>query len=169
MTRGRAGLNKSERKIEMNVDHPFLFIIRNTDLPLGHDILFISKVEDLKEEEKNDEKQKKENNFFNKFEEVKITNNKPVKWYIYSIKQILKFRETVDIKARPLGASHAIRVSETLKKLGYISYVKYYTTTVIQNERIQRYIFIKVKKTKDFQRLYDEREKERNKELQSTY
>jgi len=32
----------------MDVDHPFLFIIRNEDLPKGHDILFIAKIEDLK-------------------------------------------------------------------------------------------------------------------------
>ena len=31
----------------MNVDHPFLFIIRSNQLPLNHDILFISKVEAL--------------------------------------------------------------------------------------------------------------------------
>ena len=31
----------------MNVNHPFLFIIRADYLPLGHDILFISKVESL--------------------------------------------------------------------------------------------------------------------------
>ena len=32
----------------MKVDHPFLFVIRNTDLQPGNDIVFISKVESLK-------------------------------------------------------------------------------------------------------------------------
>ena len=32
----------------MKVDHPFLFVIRNSDLQLGNDIIFISKVECLK-------------------------------------------------------------------------------------------------------------------------
>ena len=32
----------------MKVDHPFLFVIRNSDLQLGNDIIFISKVESLK-------------------------------------------------------------------------------------------------------------------------
>ena len=36
-----------ERIIYMIVNHPFLFIIRTDDLPSGHDILFISKVESL--------------------------------------------------------------------------------------------------------------------------
>ena len=31
----------------MIVNHPFLFIIRSDNLPLGHDILFFSKVEAL--------------------------------------------------------------------------------------------------------------------------
>ena len=38
---------KSKIEIEMNVDHPFLFIIRSNNLPLEHDILLISKVEAL--------------------------------------------------------------------------------------------------------------------------
>ena len=32
----------------MKVDHPFLFVIRNNDLQLGNDMIFISKVESLK-------------------------------------------------------------------------------------------------------------------------
>lgn len=36
-----------KKEIEMIVDHPFLFIIRSEQLPSGHDILFISKVEAL--------------------------------------------------------------------------------------------------------------------------
>ena len=31
----------------MNVNHPFLFIIRSDELPFGHDMLFVSKVESL--------------------------------------------------------------------------------------------------------------------------
>jgi serpin B len=31
----------------MNVNHPFLFIIRSNDLPAGHDMLFCSKIESL--------------------------------------------------------------------------------------------------------------------------
>ena len=35
----------------MNINHPFLFIIRNKNLLFGNDILFISKVENLNGEE----------------------------------------------------------------------------------------------------------------------
>ena len=48
---------KTEIGIEMNVVHPFLFIIRSNQLPLEHDIMFISKVESL---------ENKKNNFDNK-------------------------------------------------------------------------------------------------------
>ena len=48
---------KPKKEIEMNVDHPFLFIIRSNQLPLEHDIMFISKVEAL---------ENKKNNFDNK-------------------------------------------------------------------------------------------------------
>ena len=31
----------------MNINHPFLFIIGNNDLPYGHNMIFVSKVESL--------------------------------------------------------------------------------------------------------------------------
>ena len=36
------------RKTIMNVDHPFLFILRNENLPSGYDMVFVSKIECLK-------------------------------------------------------------------------------------------------------------------------
>ena len=110
------------------------------------------------------EKERKKTDF-RKLEYINISSNKPVKWYMYIVKLVLKTRESVDIRARPLGAAQAIRVAEALKRLGYISYQKYYTTTVVINGKLERYIIINVKKTKDFQKLFDEREAERNKML----
>ena len=171
-TRGRASL--PEKNIIMDINHPFLFIIRNKDLPAGHDILFISKVENLNEAGEKEsksistkEKERKKTDF-SKLEYVNISFNRPLKWYMYIVKLVLKTRESVDIRARPLGAAQAIRVAEALKRLGYISYQKYYTTTVVINGKLERYIIINVKKTKDFQKLFDEREAERNKMLVKT-
>ena len=56
----------------MDVDHPFLFIIRNGDLPVGHDILFIAKIEDLKS---NLNKNIMKNNEINKAESQQTINN----------------------------------------------------------------------------------------------
>ena len=176
-TRGGRPHQCLERSIIMDINHPFLFIIRNKDLPPGHDILFISKVENLDRDEAGKESKKSQNINtkekerkkidFSKLEYVNISFKKPVKWYMYIIKLVLQNRESVDIKARPLGASQAIRVVEALKRLGYISYVKYCTSTVVNDGKLERYIIINVKKTKDFQKLFDEREAERKRILES--
>ena len=103
---------------------------------------------------------------FSKLETVTLSFNRPAKWYMYVVKQVLRTRETVDIRARPLGAAQVVRVAEALKRLGYITYVKYWTTTTVIDGRLQRYIIVTVKKTKDFQKLYDEREAERKKNME---
>ena len=95
---------------------------------------------------------------FSKLETVTLSFNRPAKWYMYVVKQVLRTRETVDIRARPLGAAQVVRVAEALKRLGYITYVKYWTTTTVTEGRLQRYIIVTVKKTKEFQKLYDSRE-----------
>ena len=166
VTRGGRPPN-SERNIMMNINHPFLFIIRNKTLPMGKDLLFISKVDNLEEEkgEKNSFNNERKTTDFTKLENVNISFYRPVKFYMYVIKQVLKSRESVNIRSRPLAASKSIRVVEALKRLGYISYAKYYTTTIIKNGRLQHYFIVNVIKTKDFQKLFDEREAERRRIL----
>ena len=100
---------------------------------------------------------------YTKLDTVTLSYNRPAKWYMYIVKQVLKTRDSCDIRARPLGAAQVVRVAEALKRLGYITYEKYFTTTVVEKERLQRFIIVKVKKTKDFQKLYDQREAERAK------
>ena len=104
---------------------------------------------------------------FSKLDTVTLSFNRPAKWYMYVVKQVLKTRDSCDIRARPLGAAQVVRVAEALKRLGYITYEKYFTSTVIDNERLQRFITVKVKKTKDFHKLFDQREAERAKMLES--
>ena len=104
---------------------------------------------------------------YTKLDTVTLSYNRPAKWYMYVVKQVLKTRDSCDIRARPLGAAQVVRVAEALKRLGYITYEKYFTTTVIEKERLQRFIIVKVKKTKDFQKLYDQREAERAKMIES--
>ena len=104
---------------------------------------------------------------YSKLDTVTLSYSRPAKWYMYVVKQVLKTRDSCDIRARPLGAAQVVRVAEALKRLGYITYEKYYTSTVIDKERLQRFITVKVNKTKDFQKLYDQREAERAKMLES--
>ena len=104
---------------------------------------------------------------YTKLDTVTLSYNRPAKWYMYIVKQVLKTRDSCDIRARPLAAAQVVRVAEALKRLGYITYEKYFTTTVVDKDRLQRFIVVKVKKTKDFQKLFDQREEERNKMMEA--
>lgn len=88
---------------------------------------------------------------------------KPAKWYMYVAKRVLKHKDKIDIRARPAYAAQVVRVCEALKRLGYVTYSNYYTTSDVKDNMLQRFIVVNVKKTKDFDKLYDERENERQK------
>ena len=103
---------------------------------------------------------------YSKLDVVNLSFNRPAKWYMYVVKQVLKAKKTVEIRARPSGAAQVVRVSEALKRLGYIVYKNYQTTTVITDGKLQRFIVVNVEKTKDFDKLFAERENERNKMIE---
>ena len=103
---------------------------------------------------------------FSKLDTINVSFNRPAKWYMYVVKQSLKTKEKVDIRARPAGAAQVVRVAEALKRLGYITYVKYETNTAIDDGKLRRFIVVTVQKTKDFEKLFSEREAERNKQLE---
>ena len=105
---------------------------------------------------------------FSQLETVTISLNRPAKWYMYIVKKVLKARGTVNIRARPSAAGQAIRVAEALNRLKYVEYNGYFTTTLeTPNKNLVRFFNISVRKTKDFDRLFDEREVERKKILES--
>jgi len=94
-------------------------------------------------------------------DKVNVSFRRPAKWYMYVVKRVLKHKQTVDIRARPSAAAQVVRVCEALKRLGYVTYANYYTTSVIEGEVLQRFLVVNVRKTKDFDKLYDDRETER--------
>lgn len=104
---------------------------------------------------------------FSTLDTVNLTFRRPAKWYMYVVKQVLKTKEQIDIRARPLAAAQVVRVAEALKRLGYITYVKYQTTTIINEGKLQRFIVVTVKKTANFDNLFKEREEERAKKLKA--
>ena len=104
---------------------------------------------------------------FSTLDTVNLTFRRPAKWYMYVVKQVLKTKEQIDIRARPLAAAQVVRVAEALKRLGYITYVKYQTTTIINEGKLQRFIVVTVKKTANFDTLFKEREDERAKKLKA--
>ena len=103
---------------------------------------------------------------FSTLDTVTLSFNRPAKWYMYVVKQVLLHKKKVDIKARPSAAAQVVRVAEALKRLGYITYLKYQTTTIVQSGRLQRFIVVSVKKTPNFDKLFEEREAERTKRLE---
>ena len=104
---------------------------------------------------------------FSKLETVTISDRRPTKWYMYIVKKVLKETGKVDIRARPLAVAHCIRVCEGLKKLGYIDYVNYHSDTLESlNHNLVRFFTVSVKKTKNFEKLFNEREEERKKLLE---
>ena len=100
-------------------------------------------------------------------DKVNVSFRRPAKWYMYVVKRVLKHKQQVDIRARPSAAAQVVRVCEALKRLGYVSYTNYYTTSIIDGEVLQRFLVVNVKKTKEFDKLYDDRETERKKIVDS--
>ena len=119
-----------------------------------------------KQQEKKQPERERKQTDYSQLESVNLSFNRPAKWYMYVVKQVLKTKEKVDIRARPSAAAQVVRVAEALKRLGYITYLKYQTTTVINQGKLQRFIVVSVKKTSNFQKLFDEREAERTKRLE---
>ena len=104
---------------------------------------------------------------FSKLDTVTLSFKRPAKWYMYVVKATLKEKPTVEIRARPSGADQVVRVAEALKRLGYITYEKYYTTSIIEEDNLLRYIVVKVKKTENFDKLFKEREEERTQRMEA--
>ena len=105
---------------------------------------------------------------YSKLETVTISDRRPTRWYMYIVKRVLKERGTVDIRARPLAVAQCIRVCEGLKKLGYIEYVRYQSTTLESlNQNLVRFFVVSVKKTPNFEKLYVQREEERQKLIET--
>ena len=111
--------------------------------------------------------EKREEIDYSKLEKVNVSFRRPAKRYMYIVKSVLKFRDSVDVRARPSAAAQVVRVCEALKRLGYISYNNYYTTSVVENEVLQRFLVVNVQKTKDFDKLYEQREEERKKLMET--
>ena len=111
--------------------------------------------------------QKRQEVDYSTLDKVNISFKRPAKWYMYVVKRVLKHKQSVDIRARPSAAAQVVRVCEALKRLGYLSYGNYYTTSSVEEKGLQRFLVVNVKKTKEFDKLYNEREVEREKIVKS--
>jgi hypothetical protein len=98
---------------------------------------------------------------------VNISFKRPAKWYMYVVKRVLKHKEKTEVRARPSAAAQVVRVCEALKRLGYITYLNQYTVSHIEGDTVQRFLVVNIKKTSEFDKLYDNREVERKKIIDS--
>lgn len=100
-------------------------------------------------------------------EKVNISYRRPAKWYMYVIKRVLRTKDIIDALARPSAAAQLVRVIEALIRLGYITILSQGTISQIHDGIVQRFLIVKIKKTANFDKLYDAREEERKKIIES--
>jgi hypothetical protein len=82
---------------------------------------------------------------------------------MFHIKQILKERNELTIKSGVYGSFVATRVCENLLRLNYVTIANISTSTTVINDKRRISLNILIKKTKDFDKLYEENEEKRKK------
>jgi hypothetical protein len=95
--------------------------------------------------------------------ELRVSAGENHKRIMYIAKEMLLNREVVDLVAGTGGAQVAIRAAETLVRLHYVTYSDIRTETLIINDRRRTRVLLSLKKTSEFQKLYDENEENRKK------
>ena len=131
-----------------------------------------TKQEELKEEQKLESEEKKEEKLVtNERKELRITRSETAKRAMYLIKVFLLNNDYVDINTGPIESPAAVRASESLVRLGYCVFEKVKTDTTLLNNRRRTKLIIRLRKTENFQALYDENEEIRKKtqEIDNTF
>lgn len=90
--------------------------------------------------------------------EIKITSEESSKRAMYLIKEFLLNNDYVDIVSGTLGSPSSVRASESLVRLGYVTYEKVKTDTTLLNGKRRTKLIIRLRKTDNFKALYDENE-----------
>ena len=127
--------------------------------------------EEKKEEEKEEEKKEEEKKEEEERKELRITKSETAKRAMYLIKVFLLNNDYVDINTGPIESPVAVRASESLVRLGYCIFEKVKTDTTLLNNRRRTKLIIRLRKTENFQALYDENEEIRKKtqEIDNTF
>jgi hypothetical protein len=90
--------------------------------------------------------------------ELRINSNENSKRIMFLVKEFLMNNDYVDLVSGTGGAPVSIRASESLARLGYITYESVKTDTTLTNNRRRTKLIVRVRKTNDFKLLYDENE-----------
>ena len=99
--------------------------------------------------------------------ELPVAEYEHGKKVMYFAKDILRSSEKLNIVANSRSAPVASRAAETLVRLGYVTFENIQTLTEIKNNRRAIKLIITLKKTSNFEKLYEENEKfKKEKELE---
>ncbi len=102
--------------------------------------------------------------------ELRINSNENSKRIMYLAKEFLLNNDYVDLVSGTGGAPVSVRASESLVRLGYVTYESVKTDTTLANNRRRTKLVVRVRKTPDFKLLYDENEeiRKRTQEISKT-
>ncbi len=95
--------------------------------------------------------------------EFKVEVYDTTKKVMYHIKEILLSTEIINVIAFTDSSPIATRAAESLVRFGYVTYENIQTVTNVNNNRRSIKLIITLKKTANFNKLYEENEKERKK------
>ena len=91
--------------------------------------------------------------------ELQVAEYEHGKKVMYFAKDMLRSSEKLNIVATTRSSAVASRAAETLVRLGYVTFENIQTLTEIKNDRRSIKLIITLKKTSNFQKLYEENEK----------
>lgn len=95
--------------------------------------------------------------------ELRVEAGENAKRIMYLAKEFLLNHNTIDVVSGTNSAVVAARAVENLARLNYVTYEDIKTETNVVNNRRKTRLVIRLKKTKDFQKLYEENEANRKK------
>ena len=75
---------------------------------------------------------------------------------VYLAKEFLINADYIDLVSGTAGAPVAARAAETLKRLGYVTYDNIFTEAQVHEGKIRTRFVIRVRKTSEFKKLYEE-------------
>ena len=92
--------------------------------------------------------------------EIRVEEYDQAKRIMYLAKEFLCNNERVNIIAGTMTSPVASRAAENLVRFGYVTIENIQTLTEVRNDRRNIKLIITLKKTSDFQKIYDENKKE---------
>jgi hypothetical protein len=95
--------------------------------------------------------------------ELRVGAYENSKRIMYLAKEFLLNNDTIDVVSGTAGAVTLTRATESLVRLKYCTYADIRTETNIVNERRRTRLVVKLRKTADFTKLYQENEENRKK------